>query len=54
LFCNERCFSIASAKVQLFFETTKFFCNFLSENRKITSKHSKKRCYFMLFPLIFP
>ena len=47
--CNERCFSIASAKVQLFFETTKFFCNFLSENRKITSKCSENAaisCFF--------
>ena len=39
--CNERCFSIASAKVQLFFETTKFFHDFIPKNRKISTKRSE-------------
>ena len=39
--CNERCFSIASAKVQLFFETTKFFHDFIPKNRKICIKRSE-------------
>ena len=38
LYCNERCFSIASAKVQLFFETTKFFHNFIPKKHKIDVK----------------
>ena len=38
LSCNERCFSIASAKVQLFFETTKFFHNFIPKKHKIDVK----------------
>ena len=45
LFCNEWCFSIASAKVRHFSETTKFFSNFLSKNRKIVPKCSQNATF---------
>jgi hypothetical protein len=48
-FRNEWCFSIASAKVQLFSETTKFFYDFLSENCNFFLKTLRKRYFFRCF-----
>ena len=50
--CNEWCFSIASAKVQLFFETAKFFCDFLFKNRDFSLKYFKNAAFSYVFALV--